>query len=109
MENTLDSKLKEKNKQRGEKRQVEQKKRGAWTLVEEREQNVFTLAFNADRTSNFSSWCVDECDHRKGEIESTLAAENTRLRRELDRNRQQPAILIKQQSAQVVIHHRDII
>ncbi|XP_053175870.1 coiled-coil domain-containing protein 33 [Scomber japonicus] len=69
MENALDSKLKEKNKQRGEKRQVEQKKR-------------------------------DEFDHRKGEIESALAAENTRLRRELDRNRQQPAVLIKQQSAQ---------
>ncbi|CAK6950984.1 coiled-coil domain-containing protein 33 [Scomber scombrus] len=70
MENALDSKLKEKNKLSGEKRQVEQKKRG-------------------------------EFDHRKGEIESALAAENARLRKELDWNRQQPVTLIKQQSAQI--------
>ncbi|XP_034060619.1 coiled-coil domain-containing protein 33 isoform X1 [Gymnodraco acuticeps] len=39
-------------------------------------------------------------DNRKEEIESALAAENSRLRGELDRIRQQPAPVIKQQSAQ---------
>ncbi|XP_042267000.1 coiled-coil domain-containing protein 33 [Thunnus thynnus] len=68
MENALDSKLKEKNKQSGEKWLVE-KKRG-------------------------------EIDRRKEEIESALAAENAHLREELDRNRQQPATVIIQQSAQ---------
>ncbi|KAI9529732.1 hypothetical protein NQZ68_007971 [Dissostichus eleginoides] len=39
-------------------------------------------------------------DNRKEEIESALAAENSRLRGELDRIHQQPAPVIKQQSAQ---------
>ncbi|XP_078112351.1 coiled-coil domain containing 33 [Sander vitreus] len=41
-----------------------------------------------------------ETDHRKEETESALAAENTRLRGDLDRIRQQPASVIIQQSAQ---------
>ncbi|XP_045893040.1 coiled-coil domain-containing protein 33 [Micropterus dolomieu] len=41
-----------------------------------------------------------EIDHRKEEMESALAAENTRLREELDRIRLQPAAVIIQQSAQ---------
>ncbi|XP_051238223.1 coiled-coil domain-containing protein 33 isoform X2 [Dicentrarchus labrax] len=41
-----------------------------------------------------------ETDHIKEEIESALAAENTRLREELDRIRQQPAPVIIHQSAQ---------
>ncbi|XP_073327893.1 coiled-coil domain-containing protein 33 [Pagrus major] len=41
-----------------------------------------------------------ETDHRKEEVESALAAENARLRAELDRIRQQPAPIIIQQSAQ---------
>ncbi|KAF1386750.1 hypothetical protein PFLUV_G00098120 [Perca fluviatilis] len=41
-----------------------------------------------------------ETDHRKEETESALAAENTRLRGDLDWIRQQPASLIIQQSAQ---------
>ncbi|XP_010794223.1 coiled-coil domain-containing protein 33 isoform X1 [Notothenia coriiceps] len=39
-------------------------------------------------------------DNRKEEIESALAAENSRLRGELDRIHQQPAPVVKQQSAQ---------
>ncbi|KAK5902197.1 hypothetical protein CesoFtcFv8_007478 [Champsocephalus esox] len=39
-------------------------------------------------------------DNRKEEIESALAAENSRLRGELDRIHRQPAPVIKQQSAQ---------
>ncbi|XP_035858622.1 coiled-coil domain-containing protein 33 isoform X4 [Sander lucioperca] len=41
-----------------------------------------------------------ETDHRKEETESALAAENTRLREDLERIRQQPASVIIQQSAQ---------
>ncbi|KAF3854855.1 hypothetical protein F7725_022910 [Dissostichus mawsoni] len=43
---------------------------------------------------------VGGTDNRKEEIESALAAENSRLRGELDRIHQQPAPVIKQQSAQ---------
>ncbi|XP_059190757.1 coiled-coil domain-containing protein 33 [Centropristis striata] len=69
MEKALDSKLREKNKQSGDKRVVVKKQRG-------------------------------ETDHRREEMESALVAENTRLRGELDRVRQQPAAVIIQQSAQ---------
>ncbi|XP_030281063.1 coiled-coil domain-containing protein 33 isoform X4 [Sparus aurata] len=41
-----------------------------------------------------------ETDHRKEEVVSALAAENSRLRAELDRTRQQPAPVIIQQPAQ---------
>ncbi|XP_029290226.1 coiled-coil domain-containing protein 33 isoform X2 [Cottoperca gobio] len=43
-----------------------------------------------------------ETDHREEEIESALAAENTRLRRELDRIHQQLVPVIIQQSAQLL-------
>ncbi|XP_078023990.1 coiled-coil domain containing 33 isoform X1 [Epinephelus lanceolatus] len=69
MEKALDSKLREKNKQGGDKRLVVKKQKG-------------------------------ETDHRREEIESALAAENARLRGELDRIRQQPAPVIIQQAAQ---------
>ncbi|XP_044048475.1 coiled-coil domain-containing protein 33 isoform X2 [Siniperca chuatsi] len=69
MEKALDSKLREMNKQSGDKRLVAKKQRG-------------------------------ETGHRKEEMELALAAENTRLREELDRIRQQPAAVIIQQSAQ---------
>ncbi|XP_050929313.1 coiled-coil domain-containing protein 33 [Lates calcarifer] len=42
----------------------------------------------------------DKTDRRTEEIESALAAENTRLRHELDRIRRQPAPVIVQQSVQ---------
>ncbi|XP_076589842.1 coiled-coil domain containing 33 isoform X2 [Chaetodon auriga] len=60
MEKALDSKLREKNKQNGDKRLVVKKQRG-------------------------------ETDHREEAIESDLAAENTRLREELDRITQHAA------------------
>ncbi|XP_070686603.1 coiled-coil domain-containing protein 33 [Pempheris klunzingeri] len=74
MEKALDGKLRENQKQSGDKRPVVKKQRG-------------------------------ETGHRKEEIESALAAENTRLREELDRIRQQPAPVIIQQSAQVLLTH----
>lgn len=52
---------------------------------------------------NISSCCAGEADHRKEQIKSALAAENTRLRQELDRICQQPAPVIIQQSAQVLL------
>ncbi|XP_070763106.1 coiled-coil domain-containing protein 33 [Enoplosus armatus] len=73
MEKALDSKLRETNKQRGDKKLVAKKDRG-------------------------------ETGQRKAEIESALAAENTRLRGELDRIRQLPAPVTIQQSAQVLLH-----
>ncbi|XP_068578986.1 coiled-coil domain-containing protein 33, partial [Cebidichthys violaceus] len=69
MEKALDGKLREKNKQRVDKRLVVKKQRG-------------------------------ETGHRKEEIDLALAAENTRLRGELDRIRQQSAPVIIQQIAQ---------
>ncbi|KAK2842312.1 hypothetical protein Q5P01_012512 [Channa striata] len=69
MEKALDSKLREKNRQSGDKSLALKKHRG-------------------------------ETERRKEEIESALAAENTRLREELDRIRQQPPTVIIQQSAQ---------
>ena len=54
----------------------------------------------------FSSY-VGGTDNRKEEIESALAAEDSRLRGELDRIHQQPAPVIKQQSAQVHLHFID--
>ncbi|XP_035520770.1 coiled-coil domain-containing protein 33 [Morone saxatilis] len=71
MEKALDTKLREKNKQSGDKKLVVKKQR-------------------------------DETDHSKEEIVSALAAENTRLREELDRIRQQPAPVIIHQSAQAL-------
>uniref|UniRef100_A0A3Q1I5X0 Uncharacterized protein n=1 Tax=Anabas testudineus TaxID=64144 RepID=A0A3Q1I5X0_ANATE len=62
MEKALDSKLRERNRQSGDKRLV------------------------------------------KDEIESALAAENARLREELERTRQQPPTVVIQQSAQVLLH-----
>lgn len=67
-----------------------------------REQSVFTKTFCS--CQNISSCCVGETDHRKEEIESALAAENTLLREKLDRIRHQPAPLMIQQSAQVLLH-----
>uniref|UniRef100_A0AAQ6INQ2 Coiled-coil domain containing 33 n=2 Tax=Anabas testudineus TaxID=64144 RepID=A0AAQ6INQ2_ANATE len=69
MEKALDSKLRERNRQSGDKRLVLKKHRG-------------------------------ESDCRKDEIESALAAENARLREELERTRQQPPTVVIQQSAQ---------
>ncbi|GAA6221379.1 coiled-coil domain-containing protein 33 isoform X1 [Lates japonicus] len=69
MEKALDSKLREKNRQRDDKSLVLKKHR-------------------------------DKTDCRMEEIESALAAENARLRHELDRIRRQPAPVIVQQSAQ---------
>ncbi|XP_035798705.2 coiled-coil domain-containing protein 33 isoform X1 [Amphiprion ocellaris] len=69
MEKALDSKLKEKKRQTGDKK----------------------LLLKVQR---------DEADRKKEEVESTLAAENARLRIELDRIRQLPAPVITQQSAQ---------
>ncbi|XP_042351366.1 coiled-coil domain-containing protein 33 [Plectropomus leopardus] len=69
MEKALDGKLREKNKQSGDKRLVVKKQRG-------------------------------ETHHREDEIESAMAAENTRLRGELDRIRQQATLVVVQQSAQ---------
>ncbi|XP_071354432.1 coiled-coil domain-containing protein 33 isoform X2 [Trachinotus anak] len=69
MEKALDSKLREKNRQSGEKSLALKKPRG-------------------------------KTDHSTEEMESALAAENVRLREELDRIRRQPAPVIIQQSAQ---------
>ncbi|KAM8751608.1 coiled-coil domain-containing protein 33 isoform 2-T3 [Acanthopagrus schlegelii] len=69
MERALDDKLRENDRQTGDKRMAVKKQRG-------------------------------ETDHRKEEEVSALAAENTRLRAELDRTRQRPAPVIIQQSAQ---------
>lgn len=52
---------------------------------------------------DISPRCAGETEHSKEEMESALAAENTRLRGELDRIRQrQPAPVIIQKSAQVL-------
>nr|XP_020475040.1 coiled-coil domain-containing protein 33 isoform X1 [Monopterus albus] len=69
MEKALDSKLREKDRQSGNKRLVWRKYRG-------------------------------ENDPKKEEFKSALAAENARLREELDRIHQQPTPIIIQQSAQ---------
>lgn len=45
--------------------------------------------------------CIDSEDSRMREIESILAAENSRLRAELERLHQQPQPIIIQQPAQV--------
>uniref|UniRef100_A0A3P8TZD2 Coiled-coil domain containing 33 n=1 Tax=Amphiprion percula TaxID=161767 RepID=A0A3P8TZD2_AMPPE len=72
MEKALDSKLREKKRQTGDKK----------------------LLLKVQR---------DEADRKKEEVESTLAAENARLRIELDRIRQLPAPVITQQSAQKAV------
>ncbi|XP_076589840.1 coiled-coil domain containing 33 isoform X1 [Chaetodon auriga] len=84
MEKALDSKLREKNKQNGDKRLVVKKQRGRWTQ---------TLCVDANICSGqtMSLCCVGETDHREEAIESDLAAENTRLREELDRITQHAA------------------
>uniref|UniRef100_A0A3B4U1H4 Coiled-coil domain containing 33 n=1 Tax=Seriola dumerili TaxID=41447 RepID=A0A3B4U1H4_SERDU len=69
MEKVLDGKLREKNRQSGDKSLALKKHRG-------------------------------KTDRRTEEIESALAAENSRLREELDRIRRQPAPVIIQQAAQ---------
>lgn len=45
--------------------------------------------------------CVDSDERKTREIESMLTAENSRLREELERLRQQPQPIIIQQPAQV--------
>uniref|UniRef100_A0A3P8TQT9 Coiled-coil domain containing 33 n=1 Tax=Amphiprion percula TaxID=161767 RepID=A0A3P8TQT9_AMPPE len=50
---------------------------------------------------------TDEADRKKEEVESTLAAENARLRIELDRIRQLPAPVITQQSRKDALPHNE--
>lgn len=101
MEKALDGKLREKNKPSGDKTLGVKKQRGRWTLGGE---GAKRFPKNICSCQNISSCCVGETDHRKEEIDSALAAENTRLREELDRIRHQPAQVMIQQSAQVLLH-----
>ncbi|XP_067090005.1 coiled-coil domain-containing protein 33 [Osmerus mordax] len=77
MEKVLDNKLTEKNKENSER---ELRERG--------------------RTTTWKRSTAGEDDSRKAEIESALAAENSRLRGELEKMRQQQAPIIIQQPPQ---------
>uniref|UniRef100_A0A8C2WBC3 Coiled-coil domain containing 33 n=1 Tax=Cyclopterus lumpus TaxID=8103 RepID=A0A8C2WBC3_CYCLU len=70
--------------------------------------NVRTICFkknkkNICRSQNISSDCVGETGPRKEERELAPAAENSRLRGELDRIRQEAAPLVIQQIPQVLL------
>lgn len=52
-----------------------------------------TMCVQKNNGEKFSSCCEGETEHRKEEVESAVAAENARLRRELDRLQRQPAIM----------------
>ncbi|TNN86906.1 hypothetical protein EYF80_002661 [Liparis tanakae] len=83
MEKALEGKLREKNKQRVVKTLVGKKERGRWIQCGKCEKN------NNCRNQKISSYCEGDTGLPKEESELSLAAENSRLRGELDRMRRQ--------------------
>lgn len=103
MERALDSKLTQKDIQSEDKRPVVKKQKGGrprW--------GVWTLCIHKHRQWDSGTSCLCSCfvggtESRKDEIESALAAENARLREDLQKIRQQPAPIIIQQFPQVAL------
>lgn len=71
------------------------KKNGGW----KNEQG--TMCVQKNNGEKLSSCCEAETEHRKEEVESAVAAESARLRKDLDRLQRQPAIM--QPSEQVLL------
>lgn len=83
MERALE--LRQGNEKSGKKKNG--KRNGCW----KNEQG--TMCVPKNNGEKFSSCCEGETEHRKEEVESAVAAENARLRKELDRLQRHPAIM----------------